>query len=183
MSNQAHSQGQEDKFESAIFAAGCFWCIEKEMESVNGVQDAVSGYIGGEIKNPTYEQVSSGKTGHREAVRVIYDPSIVSYAELLDVFWGNIDPLNKSGQFCDVGIQYTTAIFYQNPEQKELAEQTKQAKQEQIGQTIITDIIPATEFYEAEEYHQGFYQKSPFRYESYRAQCGRTERLEEVWGE
>ena len=180
---QSQTEDIQPTDETAIFAAGCFWCIEKEMEAVKGVKDAVSGYIGGEIKNPTYEQVSSGKTGHREAVRVIFDPEQVTYAELLEVFWRNIDPLNKRGQFCDVGVQYTTAVFYQNEQQQKLAEQTKRAKEDKIGQSIITDILPADEFYQAEDYHQGFYKKNPFRYKVYSTQCGRDERLKDVWDE
>lgn len=180
------SLGQETNMEpknmkTAIFAAGCFWCIEKEMESVDGVHDAVSGYTGGDTVNPTYEDVSTGKTGHKEAVQIIYDPEVVTYKELLDVFWKNVDPLNSKGQFCDVGTQYTSAIFYQNEQEKELAEKSKLVKEGMIKQSIITEILPAKTFYKAEEYHQQYYQKNPFRYKIYRNNCGRDERLKDVW--
>ena len=166
---------------TAIFAAGCFWCIEKEMESIKGVYDAVSGYIGGKTENPTYEEISTGQTGHREAIQVIYDPACVSYKDLLDVFWKNIDPFNPNGQFCDIGSQYTTAVYYQDEDEKQIAQDSKLANEKILGREIVTDILPAERFYAAEDYHQQFYQKNPVRYISYSHGSGRKQRLKEIW--
>lgn len=173
-----------ETLETAIFAGGCFWCMEKPFDAVNGVKETVSGYTGGQLKNPSYEQVSAGNTGHAEAVKIIFDPQIVSYTELLDVFWRNIDPLNDKGQFCDSGNQYRSGIFYTTEAQRKAARQSLETLQEGRfkEQTIATEITPATTFYPAEQYHQNYYQKNPLRYKYYRYRCGRDQRLEEVWG-
>jgi peptide-methionine (S)-S-oxide reductase len=169
----------------ATFAGGCFWCMEPPFDKLTGVISTTSGYIGGHKSNPSYEEVSSGWTGHAEAVQVAYDSTRISYIDLLEVFWRNIDPLATNRQFCDAGSQYRSAIFYHNDEQRRLAEASKQ-KLEQAGRfdrPIVTEIVPATEFYPAEEYHQDFYKKNPIRYKAYRTGCGRDRRLKELWGE
>jgi len=165
----------------ATFAGGCFWCMVHPFDSLPGVVSVTSGYAGGDVKNPTYEQVSAGGTGHREAVQIIYDPRRIGYAKLLDVFWHNIDPTDNAGQFCDKGAQYRSAIFYYDETQKRLAEESKQALQRRFKQ-IYTDILPAGEFYAAEDYHQDYYKKNPIRYQFYRFNCGRDQRLAHVWG-
>jgi peptide-methionine (S)-S-oxide reductase len=167
---------------TAIFAGGCFWCMEPPFERMKGVVSVTSGYTGGAKKNPTYEEVSDGGTGHREAVTVVYDPRLVSYAQLLDVFWHNVDPLDDSGQFCDHGPQYRAAIFVANAEEKRLAMETKAAIERKLGKRVVTDILPAGPFFRAEEYHQDYYKKNPVRYKFYRFNCGRDQRLAEVWG-
>lgn len=170
--------------EKATFAGGCFWCMEHPFDELNGVISVTAGYAGGNKKNPTYEEVSSGTTGHAESVQVLYDPGKITYAKLLDVFWHNIDPTVQNQQFCDHGSQYRTAIFYHNEEQKRLAEQSKQSleKSGRFKGPIYTEITPASEFYPAEEYHQHYYQKNPIRYKFYRYNCGRDQRLKELWG-
>jgi len=167
---------------TAVFAGGCFWCMEPPFDKLPGVVATTSGYTGGQKMNPTYEQVSAGDTGHVEAMQVTYDPKLVSYEKLLEVFWRNVDPLDKGGQFCDRGSTYTTAIFYANEEQKKLAEQSKAAIEKKLGKAIVTAIRPAATFYAAEDYHQDYYQKNPLRYKYYRHSCGRDQRLEELWG-
>lgn len=168
---------------TAIFAAGCFWCAEHDFEKVPGVEKVISGYTGGQVANPTYQQVSDGGTGHFESVQVIYDPAKVSYQQLLNVFWHNVDPTDGGGQFCDRGDQYRSAIFYANKSEKKLAEQSKQdLLQAGKFKSIATLIIPATTFYPAEEYHQQYAVKNPVRYRFYRYSCGRDARLDEVWG-
>ena len=168
----------------AIFAGGCFWCLEEAMEKVPGVISAVSGYTGGTFKNPSYEQVSSGGTGHVEAVRVTYDPSKVTYAQLVEAFWHNIDPLDGGGQFCDRGEQYRAAIFPLDAEQRAVAEQSKRAIEAsgKLKGGIVTTIQSAGPFYEAETYHQDYYKKNPVRYRYYKFACGRASRLETIWG-
>jgi methionine-S-sulfoxide reductase len=170
--------------DEAIFAGGCFWCLEEAMEKVPGVVAAVSGYSGGTLKNPTYEQVSSGGTGHIEVVRVTFDPSKVTYAQLLDAFWRNIDPVDAGGQFCDRGEQYRAAIFVRNAEQRTAAEQSKRAIEAsgKLKQRIATSIEPAAPFCVAEDYHQDYYKKNPLRYRYYKFFCGREPRLEAIWG-
>jgi len=167
----------------ATFAGGCFWCMEPPFDKLDGVISTTSGYTGGQVKNPTYEQVSAGGTGHAEALQVVYDPAKISYAQLLEVFWRNIDPTVKDRQFCDVGNQYRTAIFYHDDEQKRLALESKQRldKSGKLG-AIQTEIVPAGAFYPAEDYHQDYYKKNPIRYKYYRWSCGRDQRLEELWG-
>ncbi|MEQ1879762.1 MAG: peptide-methionine (S)-S-oxide reductase MsrA [Burkholderiales bacterium] len=169
--------------ETAVFAGGCFWCIEADFEKLPGVYDAESGYAGGAQKNPTYEQVSAGGTGHAEVVRVYYDPKKVSYQKLVDYFWRHIDPTVKDRQFCDGGNQYRSAILYQNDAEKTVAEASKTAL-EKRGHfaKIYTEIIPVGVFYSAEEYHQDYYKKNPIRYKYYRTACGRDSRVKEVWG-
>lgn len=172
------------EYDTATFAGGCFWCLESDMDKVEGVVKTVSGYMGGHLKNPSYKQVSAGSSGHAEVVQITYDPSKVSYQQLLATFWKNVDPTVKDQQFCDHGSQYRSAIFYRNDSQKEQAikslkelESTKPFKG-----PIYTEIAMATEFYPAEDYHQDYYQKNPVRYNYYRFACGRDQRLEEVWG-
>ena len=171
------------KSASAIFAGGCFWCVEADFEKLPGVLSAESGYTGGKSANPTYNEVSSGATGHAEAVRVVYDPAIVSYAALLDYFWHHIDPTVKDRQFCDTGNHYRSAIYYNNGEQRALIEQTKAGflKSGKLKE-IHTEIAPAGQFYPAEDYHQDYYKKNPIRYRYYRNGCGRDSRVAEVWG-
>ncbi|ADE16235.1 peptide methionine sulfoxide reductase [Nitrosococcus halophilus Nc 4] len=169
----------------ATFAGGCFWCMEPPFDKLEGVISTTSGYIDGQLENPTYEEVSAGKTGHAEAIQVLYDPKKVSYAKLLEVFWHNIDPLTANRQFCDQGNQYRPAIFYHNEEQQRLAEESKTqlAHSGRFDQPIVTEIKPATPFYTAEKYHQNYYQKNPIRYKLYRFACGRDQRLQQLWGE
>jgi peptide-methionine (S)-S-oxide reductase len=166
----------------ATFAGGCFWCMEPPFDKVEGVVSTTSGYTGGRTPSPTYAQVSEGGTGHAEAVQVIYDPARVSYAQLLEVFWRNVDPTNPDGQFCDLGSQYRTAVFYHDAEQRRLAEESKAAL-EKSGrfERVVTEIVPAGTFYPAEEYHQDYYEKNPLRYRVYRYQCGRDQVLRRLW--
>ncbi len=170
---------------TAVFAGGCFWCEETAFEGVPGVVAVISGYTGGQVPNPTYEQVSSGVTGHAESVQVIYDPSKITYEKLLDIFWHNVDPFQGNGQFCDHGNQYRSAIFYKDEAQRKAAEESKARLEEEprFKGKIVTQIVPASRFYPAEEYHQDFYKKNPVRYYSYRTGCGRDARLKEIWGE
>jgi len=174
----------EGKLEKATFAGGCFWCMEPPFDKLEGVTSTTAGYTGGEERNPTYKEVSSGKTGHAEAVEIMYDPSRISYAELLKVFWRNIDPTQVNGQFVDKGRQYRTAIFYHNDEQNRLALSSKEEieKSGPFDQKIVTEIVPAGEFYRAEEYHQDYYQKNPIRYKFYRYGSGRDQFLKRRWG-
>lgn len=163
--------------DTAVFAGGCFWCMEPPFESLKGVSSVVSGYAGGTRVNPTYEDVSRGGTGHLEAVQITYDPKQVSYAQLLKVFWENIDPLDMKGQFCDKGNQYTSAVFTSKEEEKKEFEKSRPKDKGEI----VTKLLPATVFYPAEEYHQDYYKKNPIRYKFYRYNCGRDKRLEELW--
>lgn len=181
----AQDTGEAEGTAVATFAGGCFWCMEEAFDAVDGVLSTTSGYTDGDVPNPTYEQVSQGNTGHAEAVRIEYDPSVVSYRELLDVFWHNIDPLDAGGQFCDRGDQYRSAIFYHDDEQRELAERSKRELEERdaLPGDIVTEITAATPFYAAEDYHQDYYQRNPLRYRFYKFTCGRPARLEELWGE
>lgn len=168
--------------ETAVFAGGCFWCLEADFEKTPGVLEAVSGYMGGASENPTYERVSSGETGHAEVVRVTYDPAVLSYEGLLEVFWRNVDPLTAGAQFCDRGSQYRSAIFPLDGPQKRLAEASKARVASRFKSPIATEIVPASAFYPAEGYHQDYYKKNPVRYRIYRASCGRDRRLKELWG-
>lgn len=167
----------------ATFAGGCFWCMEPPYDNQPGVSATISGYIGGELENPTYEDISRGGTGHAEVVQIEYDSEQISYEQLLEIFWRNIDPFAVDRQFCDVGDQYRSAIFYHDESQRELAEASKAEMEERFDREIATQIVPATTFWAAEEYHQDYYQKNPVRYKFYRYSCGRDDRLEEVWGE
>ena len=182
-----------DDAAEAVFAGGCFWCMEEAYQKVPGVYDAVSGYAGGDVPNPTYRQVVSETTGHREVVKVYYDPNRVTYEELLYVFWRNVDLVDDGGQFCDRGFSYTTAIYYMNEEQRRLAEQSKEQieKSGRFTQEIVTpieplDVIDADDndgFWIAEEYHQEYYVTNPARYRFYKQGCGRVRRLQQLWGE
>jgi peptide methionine sulfoxide reductase msrA/msrB len=173
------------QYEVAIFAGGCFWCMEPPFEKIPGVLDAVSGYIGGDVENPTYEQVAAGGTGHAEAVRIRYDPGQVSYEQLLQIFWRQIDPTDAGGQFVDRGTPYRSGIFYLDETQRQLAEQSKQAfdASGRFDQPIVTEVTAAGTFYEAEDYHQDYYKKQPIRYNFYRSNSGRDDFLQKVWGE
>jgi peptide-methionine (S)-S-oxide reductase len=168
----------------ATFAGGCFWCMEEVFEGVDGVVSATSGYLGGHKGNPSYEEVSAGGTGHAESVEVSYDPAKVTYTKLLEFYWRNIDPTDPQGQFCDKGTQYRSAIFYHDETQKRLAEESKKAveKSKPFRGPILTEIVPASQFYPAEEYHQNFSQKNPLRYKLYKYNCGRAQRLQQLWG-
>lgn len=176
----AHSESENQKV--AIFAGGCFWCEEQVYEKQPGVISVISGYTGGTLKNPTYEQVSEGGTGHLEGVKVTYDPTKITYEKLLDLYWHNIDPFDPLGQFCDKGTSYKAVIFYTGDEQKKLAVESKTKLEEQFKKKITTEIVAASEFYPAEDYHQDYATKNPLRYGFYRRSCGRDARLEEVWG-
>ena len=173
------------KTEKATFAGGCFWCTEEAFEKTPGVISAVSGYMGGKVKKPTYEQVSTGTTGHTEVVEVTFDPAKVSYERLLDVFWVNHDPTVKDRQFCDSGSQYRPEIFYHSDEQKRLAEASKAKweKHKPFRQAIVTPITKASEFWPAEDYHQDYYKKNALQYRFYVTGCGRYQRLDALWGE
>ena len=170
--------------EKATFAGGCFWCMQPFFDRTKGVKETVVGYTGGFTQNPTYEQVSSGETGHAEAIEITYDPKEASYEQLLKIFWHNIDPTAENHQFVDHGTQYRSAIFYHSEEQKHIAlESRKQLSVSgRFDKPIVTEIVPATKFYRAEGYHQKYYQKSPFRYQSYHDNSGREEFLDKAWG-
>jgi peptide-methionine (S)-S-oxide reductase len=171
-------------FAVATFAGGCFWCMETQYEGRPGIRDVVSGYAGGRERNPTYEQVGSGMTGHAESVQITYDPKQISYETLLDLFWHGIDPTQANGQFCDRGPQYRSAIFVRDSTERGLAEASKRRIEAsgRLRAPIVTRIVDATAFYPAEEYHQDFWRKDPLRYRTYRAGCGRDRRLAELWG-
>ena len=171
--------------EIAILAGGCFWCVEADFDKVPGVLSTTSGYIGGRVVNPTYGQVSAGTTGHTEAVRIVYDPAKVSFDRLLFVFWRTIDPVTKDAQFCDYGSQYRTGIFATSDVQLQKALQSRAAleKSGRLKRPIVTEIVAAGPFYPAEDYHQDYYKKDPFRYNLYRFNCGRDARLEALWGD
>jgi len=169
--------------ETAIVAGGCFWCIEADFEKLNGVEDVISGYIGGHVKNPTYKQVSSGLSGHIEAIKITYNPTLVSYSQILDHFWKNIDPTRNDGQFCDYGKQYRPAIFYLDSHQKSKALKSieKTTANKPFTDPLKVELIQAGTFYLAESYHQDYYKKNPIRYRFYRYNCGRDDRIKELW--
>jgi peptide-methionine (S)-S-oxide reductase len=173
----------EQKLAKATFAGGCFWCMEPPFDKLEGVVATTSGYTGGRVSNPSYEQVSYGGTGHLEAVEVAYDPSKISYEDLLEVFWRNVDPTDSNGQFCDRGDQYKTAIFFHDEDQRRLAEESKRKLIDsgRLQKPIATPIRPATAFFAAEEYHQDYYEKNPIRYKFYRSRCGRDRVLSKLW--
>ncbi|NKC11896.1 MAG: peptide-methionine (S)-S-oxide reductase MsrA [Gammaproteobacteria bacterium] len=177
--------GATESADIATFAGGCFWCVEADFDHVPGVKKTISGYTGGKTENPTYDDVTYGDTGHFEAVQIHFDPSKVSYAELLEVFWRSVDPTDAGGQFCDRGSSYRTAIFAHSQEQLEAANKSKTGleKTATLKQPIVTPILKAGTFYTAEEYHQNYYTKSPLRYRFYRYSCGRDARIEELWGQ
>lgn len=170
--------------EVATFASGCFWCAESDFDKVPGVTETISGFMGGQTKNPTYEQVSAGGTGHTEALQLKYDPKVVSYQQLLDYYWRHVDLLDGGGQFCDRGNQYRPAIFAHTPEQKKLAEDSKAAldKSKRFDRPIAVEIVDAGTFTPAEDYHQNYYETHPLQYRYYRYACGRDARLEKLWG-
>ena len=168
--------------ETATFAAGCFWCVEEAFDKLDGVISTTSGYTGGRTQNPTYDQVSSGGTGHTEAVQVVYDPAKVTYEALLDAFWHNVDAVDGGGQFCDRGSQYRPGVFFHSPGQRQLAEASKTRVAAALGRPVQVEIVGAGAFYGAEEYHQNYYEKNPLRYKFYKWNCGRAQRLEQLWG-
>ena len=174
-----------DGYETAVFAGGCFWCMEPPYDELDGVVATLSGYAGGPEQNPTYEQVSSGRTGHTEVVRVTYDPAVISYDRLLEVFWVNHDPLTDNRQFCDWGSQYRPGIFYQGEQQQQAAQASKRMWEEsgRFDAPIVTEVTELDRFWPAEEYHQDFYRKNPQRYYSYRTGCRRDDRLQQLWGD
>ncbi|MEP6702785.1 MAG: peptide-methionine (S)-S-oxide reductase MsrA [Betaproteobacteria bacterium] len=180
----AHAQMPKPATAKAVFAGGCFWCMEPPYDKLDGVVATISGYTGGQKVNPTYHEVSAGTTGHAEAVQVEYDPKKVSYEKLLETYWINVDPTQKDGQFCDHGTQYRTAIFVADEAQKKAAEASKAGlmKSKPFKGDIVTEIVPASTFYPAEDYHQDYYLKNPVRYKFYRSGCGRDGRLKELWG-
>ncbi len=185
LSVQAISQAAANATQGkAYFAGGCFWCMEEVFENIEGVLSVTSGYMGGTVARPSYEEVSAGRTGHAESVEVVYDPAKVSYQKLLDAFWLNVDPITPNAQFCDHGSQYRAAIFFQTDEEKRTSEISKRAIEQssRFNDQIVTQIVMASQFYPAEEYHQDFYKKNPIRYKFYKYNCGRAQRLETLWG-
>jgi peptide methionine sulfoxide reductase msrA/msrB len=177
--------GAHEGLEYATFAGGCFWCMEPPFENLDGVHEVIAGYTGGDTKDPSYEEVSSGETGHYEAIQIMYDPERITYEELLEVYWRQIDPTDAGGQFVDRGTQYRTAIFYHNQQQKELAEESRRRLEEsgRYDKPIVTEILPYQEFYPAEDYHQDYYRKNQDRYEYYQQNSGREDYLKEKWPE
>lgn len=175
------TQAAETK--KALFAGGCFWCLEVPFEKLDGVVEALSGFAGGHLDNPTYNQVSHEETGHYEVVEVEYDPTKITYQKLLEIYWSNVDPFDAKGQFCDKGTAYLSAIFYGDENELELAKISKEKAQTLLGETIVTELLPAAKFYPAEEYHQNYHKKNPIRYKGYRWNCGRDKRLDKVWGD
>ncbi len=175
----------EKNAETAIFAGGCFWCMEPPFDKIDGVLSTTSGYTSGHTKNPTYRKISSGDTGHTEAIEIVYDPDKVSYAQLLEIFWKNIDPVAIDRQFCDAGSQYRSGIYYKNKDQEDAARESLQKLKQSktFEKEIATEIVAASTFYPAEDYHQDYYKKNPLRYKYYRYSCGRDKRLSEIWGE
>jgi len=182
-SSQAEADELNARLETAVFAGGCFWCVEADFEKLDGVAEAVSGYTGGLVDNPTYEQVTYGDTGHLEAVRVAYDPGVVSYRELVDYFFRTIDPLDPNGQFCDEGPSYRTAIFAATADERTAALEAKAEAEEILGERVVTPVLDRRTFWVAEDYHQDYYKKNRIKYRVYRTGCGRDRRLKQLWGE
>ena len=180
----ADQSGNAHQLAKATFAGGCFWCMEEAFEGREGVVSVTSGYTGGHKVSPNYEEVSAGGTGHAEAVEILYEPAKVGYRKLLEIFWRNIDPTTQDRQFCDQGNQYRAAIFYHDEQQRKLAEESRKAIEasKPFKGAIVTQLVPASTFYAAEDYHQDFYKKNPIRYKFYKYNCGRAQRLEELWG-
>ena len=178
----AHAASAQ-QLEKAVFAGGCFWCVESDFDKVPGVVSTVSGYTGGKTKDPTYRQVTAGGTGHYEAVEITYDPAKVSYETLLAAFWRSVDPTDGGGQFCDRGQSYATAVFVANDKERTLAEASKKTAQKLLDNPIVTPILAAAPFYEAEDYHQDYYKNNPLRYRYYRFSCGRDRTVKDLWGE
>ncbi len=177
-----HAAGAQ-QLEKAVFAGGCFWCVESDFDKVPGVVSTVSGYTGGKTKDPTYRQVTAGGTGHYEAVEITYDPAKVTYEMLLAAFWRSVDPTDGGGQFCDRGQSYETAVFVANEKERAVAEASKESAQKLLDKSIVTPILAAAPFYEAEDYHQDYYKNNPLRYRYYRFSCGRDRTVKELWGE
>jgi len=175
------SPAMEAENKTVVFAGGCFWCMQPQFDQTEGVVKTAVGYSGGASANPTYEQVTSGKTGHKEVIQITYDPDKISFEKLLKVFWYNIDPLDDRGQFCDKGTQYAAAIFVADDAERTAAMASIKEVETKLGQKIATQILDATPFYMAEDYHQDYYKKNPLRYKMYKAGCGRDERTEEIW--
>ena len=174
---------EPEKLETAIFAGGCFWCMEPVFDRLPGVVSVTPGYTGGRTRDPDYREVSGGESGHAEAVRIVFDPARLGYRELVDLFWRNIDPTTVNRQFCDFGSQYRSAIFFLSSEQKRVAEESRRELEEaRPERPIVTEIRPASSFYPAEEYHRQYYKKNPLNYQIYHKNCGRTGRLKELWG-
>lgn len=169
------------EYKTAVLAGGCFWCLEHDLKDVRGVLDVRSGYSGGHLKNPAYEDVSQGDTGHVESVEVVYDPNVLSYENLLQFYWTQIDPFDAGGQFCDRGPQYRAVVFVRNAEEREIAEQVKESLTQKLGQPIVTEILEFTHFYPAEDYHQDYAEKNPTLYSFYRWNCGRDQRIRSIW--
>jgi len=180
---EARRDAQSAAPDTAVFAGGCFWCMEPPYDELDGVLETISGYAGGHVENPSYEEVTAGGTGHREAVMVVYDSSRVRYPTLLEVFWRNVDPLDDGGQFCDRGFSYTTAIFARDAEQLRQAIASREAIHDRLTKEVVTPVVQDAPFYPAEEYHQNYYEENPLRYKLYRFSCGRDGRLEALWGE
>ena len=178
------SAASDDELATAVFAGGCFWCVESDFDKVPGVVETISGYTGGTVEDPNYKQVTAGGTGHREAVQIRYDPKQVSYERLLHIFWRSVDPTDGGGQFCDRGESYQTAVFAGNEEERRLAEASREALERSmvLDGPVVTPVEKAGEFYPAEDYHQDYYTKSPFRYRYYRFACGRDSRVQQLWG-
>ena len=176
-------QGGPGRTEAAVFAGGCFWCVEADFDKVAGVKSTTSGYTGGRTDKPTYEQVSAGGTGHVEVVQVVFDPAVVTYEALLEHFWKNVDPFNARGQFCDIGESYRPVIFTADERQRTAAIRSRDRLQMQFKERIVVEIAPAAPFHRAEEYHQDYYKKNPVRYNFYRWNCGRDNRLARIWGD
>ncbi|MEO5831527.1 MAG: peptide-methionine (S)-S-oxide reductase MsrA [Rhodanobacter sp.] len=183
--NAAATASKPDRVATAVFAGGCFWCVESDFDKVPGVISTTSGYTGGTTPNPTYEQVGSGNTGHAESVEIQFDPARVSYKQLVEHFWRTIDPTTRDREFCDVGTPYRTAVFAQDAEQLAIAEASKAAleKSKPFSAPIVTEVVQGGEFYPAEDYHQNYYKKNPIRYKVYRYRCGRDARLKQLWGD
>lgn len=173
---------RDDGLRGAVFAGGCFWCTEAVFDTVDGVKETISGYTGGHVENPSYQQIGQGDTGHFEALYVLYDPKVVEYATLLKNYWWSVDPTDDGGQFADRGAHYTTAIFVASAEEKQLAERSMMAQEAEIGQKIVTQILEAKPFYPAESYHQDYHMKNPMRYRAYKYGSGRVDRLRDLWG-
>ncbi|VAW51888.1 Peptide-methionine (S)-S-oxide reductase MsrA [hydrothermal vent metagenome] len=178
------NEATSDQQETAIFAGGCFWCMEPPFDKLDGVISTISGYTSGHKKNPTYREVSAGRTGHTEAIQIVFNPNKVTYVELLEVFWKNIDPVAVNRQFCDSGSQYRSGIYYLDKTQEKAAKQSLQQLEQNkpFHGSIATELVAASAFYPAEDYHQDYYQKNPLRYKYYRYSCGRGQKLEEIWG-
>jgi peptide methionine sulfoxide reductase msrA/msrB len=182
-SKKGEAKMKKEILDKATFAGGCFWCIESAFDELEGVKEAVSGYTGGKTKNPTYAEVCTGRTGHYEAVQVLFDINKITYKELVDIFWQQIDPTDPTGQFADKGSQYKTAIFYHNEEQKKIAEESKKKLEEsgKFDKPIVTEVKEAAEFYPAEDYHQDYYKTCPIKYQNYKIGSGRESFLKRVW--